>query len=374
MIIAIDMIGTNLGSGTKTYNLNFCKQINNEKIQGKIYIFITKEYLNFLDKNNNPNIFYIVKSSIFSNIFLRLFWMQLIFPFQLKKLKVDRLYSPMNIGPIFLKFFNIKFILALHSNLPWVHFSKMPGNRFRNYFTKFFMETSIKACDKLIVDSYFSKKEIVQHLKLNEKKIFVIYLGIDEKFLDKNKNNYNLVNFEYKNYFLSVLSCVRYHNIIKMLQGFKLLKNETNADHKFVLVLQILDKIYFTEINNYISKNFKDGEIVILKNLESKYLVNIYKNASIYIFSSYCEVFGFTSLEAMTQKCPVLISSKSALPEINGNAALYFDPDNEEDIKNSMKKLLCDEKLRLNLIYNGFENYRKYSWSKTVKDTMKVLI
>ena len=47
MIIAIDMIGTNLGSGTKTYNLNFCKHINNEKIQGKIYIFITKEYLNF---------------------------------------------------------------------------------------------------------------------------------------------------------------------------------------------------------------------------------------------------------------------------------------------------------------------------------------
>ena len=86
-----------------------------------------------------------------------------------------------------------------------------------------------------------------------------------------------MVNFEYKNYFLSVLSCVRYHNIIKMLKGFKLLKNETNTDHKFVLVLQILDRKYFAEINNYISKNFKDGEIVILKNLESKYLVNIYK-------------------------------------------------------------------------------------------------
>ena len=66
------------------------------------------------------------------------------------------------------------------------------------------------------------------------------------------------------NYFLSVLSCVRYHNIIKMLQGFKLLKNETNTDHKFVLVLQILDRIYFAEINNYISKHFKDGEIIIL--------------------------------------------------------------------------------------------------------------
>ncbi len=374
MITAIDMIGTSLGSGTKTYNINFCKHIINEKIQGKVYIFITKEYLNFLKKNDNPNIFYIVKSSIFANIFLRLIWMQLVFPFQLKKLKVDKLYSPMNIGPIFLRFFNIKFILALHSNLPWVYFAKMPGNKFRNYFTKLFMEISIKACDKLIVDSYFSKKEIIKYLKLNEEKISVIYLGIDEKFLDKNENNYYLINFHYKNYFLSVLSCVRYHNIIKMLQAFKLLKNETNVNHKFVLVLQILDRNYFDEINNYISQNFKDGEIVILKNLESNYLVNIYKNASFYIFSSYCEVFGFTSLEAMSQKCPVLISDKSALPEINGDAALYFNPDDEENIKNSMKKILFDEKIRVNLIHNGIKNHIKYTWNKTIKETMKVLI
>ena len=72
----------------------------------------------------------------------------------------------------------------------------------------------------------------------------------------------------------------------------------------------------------------------------------------------------------MTQKLSSFNINKSALPEINGNAALYFDPDNEEDIKNSMKKILYDEKLRLNLIHNGIENYIKYKWSKTVKDTI----
>ena len=86
MIIAIDMIGTNLGSGTKTYNLNFCKHINNEKIQGKIYIFITKEYLNFLNKNNNPNIFYIVKSSIF-RIFFYDYFDAINFSFSIKKIE-----------------------------------------------------------------------------------------------------------------------------------------------------------------------------------------------------------------------------------------------------------------------------------------------
>ena len=97
-------------------------------------IFITK-YLNFLNKNNNPNIFYIVKSSFFLNIFLR-FFDAVNFPFQLKKLKVDKLYSPMILSNIFS--FTIKFILALHSNLLGT-FSKMPGNNLKLFY-KIFMK------------------------------------------------------------------------------------------------------------------------------------------------------------------------------------------------------------------------------------------
>ena len=84
--------------------------------------------------------------------------MQFILPFELKSLKVDQFFSPMNIGPIFLKLFNIKFSLALHSNLPWVYFSKMPGNYIRNLLTKFIMEVSVKVCDKLIVEFRICKK------------------------------------------------------------------------------------------------------------------------------------------------------------------------------------------------------------------------
>ena len=153
MNLAIDMIATNLGSGTKTYNINFCEYLNKKKIKGKIFIFITKSYLKDIYFDKKVNITYIVKPNFLNNIFFRIIWMQLILPFELKILKVNQLFSPMNIGPIFLRFFNIKFVLALHSNLPWVFFKKMPGNFLRNYLTKFLMELSIKACDKLIVDT-----------------------------------------------------------------------------------------------------------------------------------------------------------------------------------------------------------------------------
>ena len=136
MNLAIDMIANNLGSGTKTYNINFCKHLNNFQTQKKIFIFITKDYLDSIDLSQNPNIKYIVKPSFLSNIFFRIIWMQLILPFELKFLRVNQLFSPMNIGPLCLRFFNIKLVLALHSNLPWVFFNKMPGNIVRNYFTK----------------------------------------------------------------------------------------------------------------------------------------------------------------------------------------------------------------------------------------------
>tara|TARA_B110000037_G_scaffold66941_1_gene81376 strand:+ start:282 stop:1409 length:1128 start_codon:yes stop_codon:yes gene_type:complete len=373
MALAIDMIGTHLGSGTKTYNLNFCNYVNSQNINEKIYIFITKDYLDNINLQSNPKINYIIKSAIFSNTFFRILWMQLFLPFELKKLKIEKLYSPMNMGPIFLRLFNIKLILGLHSNLPWVYFSKMPGNFFRNIFTKFIMEKSIFACDTLIVDSEFAKNELTNLLKINENKVFAIHLGIDKIYLNLDNNEDYLNNFEYNNYIISVLSCVKYHNIINLLKAFKLLKQEKNIDFKFVFVLQILDKKYFSIINDFILNNFEKHEIIFLHNLDNKYLVNLYRKATFYIFSSYCEVFGLTSLEAMSQGCPVLISNKSALPEINGEAAEYFDPDNENQIKESMHKILSEVNFRNDIIAKGRIHSKKFRWEKTVQKTIKIL-
>ena len=61
----------------------------------------------------------------------------------------------------------------------------MPGNYLRNIITKKFMELSIYNSDILIVDSYFAKKEIESLLKLTNKKIYVVYLGIDDWYFEK---------------------------------------------------------------------------------------------------------------------------------------------------------------------------------------------
>ena len=372
MSVAIDLVGTNLGSGTKTYNINFCNELNSIEFSSNIKILICKSYLNQIDKNKNKKVEFLIKPDFLSITFFRLLWMYLILPLELKFLNVKKIYSPMNFTSLFFKFLNIKTVLCLHSNLPWINYKLMPGNVIRNFITKKFMEISIYSCDLLIVNSNFAKKEIIKALGLYKKNIKVVYLGVNKNFILKNNKKNIIKNFNYnQKYILSVLSCVKYHNIINLLRGFKLLSNDFNI--KLVLVLQVLDKGYFLDIKKFIRDNFLERKIIILSNLFQNQLPKLYKNAEVYVFTSYCEVFGLTSLEAMSQSTPVVISNTSALPEINKKAAQYFNPDDIKDIKNKLKKVILDKKLRVKLVNNGIELLKKYNVSKCVKKTFNII-
>ena len=376
MTIAIDFVGTNLGSGTKTYNINFCNELSSIDLTQNIKIFICKNYLKEIEKeiNENNQIEYVIKPNFLSITLFRLLWMQFIFPFQLKLMGVKKLYSPMNFSPLITKLLNIKVILCLHSNLPWVYFDLMPGNLVRNFITRKMMELSIKSCDLLIVDSHFAKKEIIEILKIDLKKIEVVYLNINKKYFSLVDDKKLIKNFNYESkYILSVMSCVRYHNIINLLKAYKKLTSNLDFDIKLVLVLQILDKNYFLEIEKFIKSNFLENQIVIFSNLSSDKLPNLYRYAELYVFTSYCEVFGLTSLEAMSQKTPVVISNKSSLPEINGNAAIYFDPDDVSEIANSLKITLIDSSLRQKLIEEGIAQLKKYNSKDNIKKTIRII-
>lgn len=373
MIIAIDLIGTNLESGTKTFNLNLLKQILNSDNKTQINIFICKSYMKYIDIRNIPQkINLITKPNFLSISFIKILWMQLLLPFELKILRIDKIYSPMNYCPLICKFFNLQIILGIHSNLPWVYYNKMPGSKIKNFFIKNLMFLSIKACDKLIVNSKFAKNELKKKLNLKSKSIFVNYLGVENKI--KNISTYSKsIKFNFKSsYILSVSSCVRYHNLINILKAFKK-TDEKRKKLKLVIIMQILDQKYFKEINNYVKKNFKNKKVLFFNNLETSIVNKFYKNCLFYIFSSYSEVFGLTTLEAMSNNAPLMLSNSSALPEINGKAALYFDPDNVEDIKCKMNKFIKNKNLRNIYIKRGLSQIKKYDWNKMYQSLIKII-
>jgi glycosyltransferase involved in cell wall biosynthesis len=252
----------------------------------------------------------------------------------------------------------------------------MPGNKIKNYFIKKMMEISISTSESIIVPSNYAKISFVQRININQNKINVINLGADHISIKKNIND-KLMNFNYnEKYILSVISCVKYHNILNLLKSYKAFLNKTNHNIKFVLVITILDKTYFENLKNYVKDNFKKDQIIFLPNLENKYLTNIYKNSSLYIFSSYSETFGLTSLEAMHFGIPLLLSKTSSINEINGDIPEYFDPDNIDEIKNKLVKIF---NLKERYIQSDFEilkknkHLKKYLWKNTFNNTYKIL-
>lgn len=98
----------------------------------------------------------------------------------------------------------------------------------------------------------------------------------------------------------------------------------------------------------------------------------LYAQASIFAFPSLDEGFGIPLLEAMMAQVPTLTSNRSALPEVAGDAALLVDPFREEEIAAGLRRLAEDDSLRASLISKGLERARRFTWDRTVEQTLHV--
>jgi len=101
-------------------------------------------------------------------------------------------------------------------------------------------------------------------------------------------------------------------------------------------------------------------------------LIKYYSNALAFFFPSVYEGFGIPLLEAMNCGCPIGASETSSLPEVAGNAALYFNPTDKDSILSVAETLVSQQSIRTNLIQNGFDRAKKYSWQQTAKLTQDV--
>ena len=140
------------------------------------------------------------------------------------------------------------------------------------------------------------------------------------------------------------------------------------------MVLTILDYKYFKEIILFLKKKNLINDVKIILNVDAKYLFNLYKNACAYIFTSYSEVFGYTSLESMQMNCPVAMSNLISAKEINGSAALYFKPNNINQICQKMYLLINNKKIRNELKKKGKQNIKNFLPGSYLNKLKKILM
>ena len=101
-------------------------------------------------------------------------------------------------------------------------------------------------------------------------------------------------------------------------------------------------------------------------------LANYYKNASLFIYPSLYEGFGIPPLEAMSYGCPVICSNTSSIPEVVGEAAIFFDPYSIESIQEAMEEILFDSSSRSLVIKRGYDRINNFSWEKCARETLNI--
>ncbi len=172
-----------------------------------------------------------------------------------------------------------------------------------------------------------------------------------------------------RSFLLHVGSPFPHKNIERLVKAFTLLKEQFP---ELKLVLAGKKEYYFEQLAENIKNSSVESDIIIPGFVSDAELKWLYENASAYVLPSLSEGFGLPGLEAMVHGTPLASSSATCLPEVYGDAAIYFDPLDYKDMASKVAELLSNKALQKELIEKGHKQVKKYSWSHMAEQTLEV--
>jgi glycosyltransferase involved in cell wall biosynthesis len=298
--------------------------------------------------------------------FLYLIWFECSLKKAIKKHKIDVLFSPDG-------------SLVLGSTVPQIHvihdinFEHYPedlpglvGWYYRKYFPKF-----ARHSQRIITVSEASKADIISTYTIDPKKIVVAWNGASEKFNVFSKEEIQTVRAEnnLKPYFLFVGSIHPRKNVQRLVNSFALFMEQNSfPDMELVIVGKPMWKGQSIEIPVSVKNNVR-----FTGHLSQDKLIEYTASAFALTYAPYFEGFGIPLVEAMKCGIPILSGNKTSLPEIAGDAAIYCDPFNENDIAKGMNRLFHKQELRETLIKNGIQRAKLFSWDHTAEKVWEVI-
>ena len=291
---------------------------------------------------------------------------QIQFPLMLNKAKLDLVHFPYFSVPILYK---KPYVVTIH-DLIIDHFSTGEASTlaYPLYFGKrvsykFIINQAAKRAKKIIVPSNATKEEIMDHLKILEKKINVIPEASDRNLKPQKPNSKSQISGKY---FLYVGNAYPHKNLVSLIYAFNKIAKD-NKDLKLILVGQ---KDFFYQ---RLEEENKSDKIIFYGKATDRELTNLYLNAIALVMPSLMEGFGLPVLEAMSLKCLVVCSNIPSFREIASNSAIYFRPEDANDIKETMKSVYVNnEKYRKEKLESAFKRSQKYSWKKAAVETLNV--
>jgi len=335
----------------------------------------TNQYVIFLRKENWQN--FDDQQKNLSKVLADFSWYGLAEQIKFKKIitkeKIDLMHFPHWNVPFF---YNKPFIITIH-DLILIHFPNRQNSthgrliyKLKYWSFKKILQHALTAANTILVPSEFVKKDLINTLHVQENKILVTNEGIT-KHSKTIQNNTEEILKRYKinkPYLLYVGVAYPHKNIQGLITYFNNFVTKYSKNYQLILVGK---KNYFYNKISSLLKKEKNSNTILTDFIPDSELPAIYQNATALIYPSLYEGFGLPPLEAMSYGTPVLASNASCLPEILGDAALYFNPTDIESATTAIFNITSDNILRQTLIEKGFKQIQKYSWENCAQLTLQ---
>jgi glycosyltransferase involved in cell wall biosynthesis len=291
------------------------------------------------------------------------YWYDLKLPGVLKRIKADVFVSPDGICSLTTR---VPQCLVIH-DIGIIHY---PADYKKEHylFYKRYIPSFLKKAARIATVSGFSKNDIVKRYGTDPAKIDVVYNGVKEVFRPVEPSMAAQVKDEFTgglDYFLYLGAIQPRKNLINLLKAFSIFKKRQQSSMKLVITGRMAwkNESFLELMNTY---KYRD-EVVMTGYLEETKVANLLGSAYALVYPSLFEGFGVPVLEAMAAGIPALTSAKTSMEEIAGDAGLYFDADNFEDIAEKMMLIYKDESLRKRLVDRGRERASAFSWQQSAQ-------
>ncbi len=230
----------------------------------------------------------------------------------------------------------------------------------------FVFEQALRRSKQVLTISQYVKNALIQRFDIADSKLTVSYEAVDDS-LSRFASSH--INVSSSPYFLYVGNAHPHKNLELLLEGFQ----KFRAAHPEYCLMLVGKKNYFWEqVEQFATERNIVTNVVFKGYVDDSELASLYSHAAAYVFPSLSEGFGLPLLEAMQQECPVISSSATCLPEIAGDAALYFDPLSVDSLVEAMNKIVQDSDVSRQLIERGKKQVQKFNWRDTADATLKI--
>lgn len=351
-------------SGLGNYSRDLIHVLSQYEDQNTYYLFKHKD-ASGIAFETSENVKTIVPSKRFFKRFGSV-WRSFAMSTDIRKTPISIYHGLSHELPIGIKKAGVKTVVTMHDCI-FLRYPELYDLSFRLIF-KLKYAYACKVADRIIAISEQSKQDVMHYFKVPEEKIDVVYQGCNTAFYHAvSEDEKKRIRAKYKlpeQFILNVGTIEERKNLLSVFKGLK--KAHLNTP----VVALGRSTNYTDKVKAFVKENKQQG--IFIHDADFKDFPAIYQMARCMAYPSVFEGFGIPILEALNSGTPVITTKGGVFPEVGGEAALYVDYGNEDEMAEALKQILQDEKLRNTLATKGKKQALKFREAEIAQNLMNV--